>query len=225
MALVSCPECGKSNVSDTAISCPECGFAVKDYFDKIKKEEKRINEKNKISLPKEKIEKIKKLEKEKEEKETKSRLATRIKNSSKQIMGSLLGLFICLPITIICWCFSYHGDLGICIVIFGIATFGSAILLIDGIQEKVSATKDYEIAQKDFEKYRKLQDDKLKASREIGKAYVAQNKIIHPQCPLCGSRNTERISTINRTISVATVGFASSKIGKQYQCKNCKHKW
>ena len=47
MALVSCPECGKLNVSDTAISCPECGFAVKDYFDKIKKEEKRINEKNK----------------------------------------------------------------------------------------------------------------------------------------------------------------------------------
>lgn len=27
MALVICPECGKSNVSDTAVSCPECGFA------------------------------------------------------------------------------------------------------------------------------------------------------------------------------------------------------
>ena len=47
----------------------------------------------------------------------------------------------------------------------------------------------------------------------------------HPVCPMCGSKNTNRISTLNRAVSVGTLGLASSKIGKQYECKNCKHKW
>lgn len=45
------------------------------------------------------------------------------------------------------------------------------------------------------------------------------------KCPECGSKNVLKISTINRATSVAMVGVASSKIGKQYECKNCKHKW
>lgn len=40
-ALVKCPACGRDRVSDSAIACPECGFAIKQYFDKIKLEEKR----------------------------------------------------------------------------------------------------------------------------------------------------------------------------------------
>lgn len=46
-----------------------------------------------------------------------------------------------------------------------------------------------------------------------------------PKCPVCGSTNISKNSTFNGTVSVATVGLASSKIGKQYECKNCKHKW
>lgn len=46
-----------------------------------------------------------------------------------------------------------------------------------------------------------------------------------PACPVCGSRNVSRISTLNRSASVAAFGLASSKIGKQYECKSCKHKW
>ena len=44
-------------------------------------------------------------------------------------------------------------------------------------------------------------------------------------CPMCGSKKVKRIGTINRATSVATVGLASSKIGKQYECDDCKHKW
>lgn len=49
----------------------------------------------------------------------------------------------------------------------------------------------------------------------------------HPnvKCPTCGSTNIERISTINRAVSVGMLGLASDKIGKQFQCKNCKYKW
>lgn len=45
------------------------------------------------------------------------------------------------------------------------------------------------------------------------------------KCPVCGSQNVNRISTTGRLFSVATFGLASSKIGKQYECKRCKHKW
>lgn len=45
------------------------------------------------------------------------------------------------------------------------------------------------------------------------------------KCPVCGSTNVKRISDLNRTVSVATLGLASSKIGKQYECGKCKHKW
>ena len=44
-------------------------------------------------------------------------------------------------------------------------------------------------------------------------------------CPMCGSKKVKKIGTVNRAASVATVGLASSKIGKQYECDDCKHKW
>ena len=46
-----------------------------------------------------------------------------------------------------------------------------------------------------------------------------------PKCPTCQSTNIKKISTTNRLISVATLGLASSKIGKQFECKNCGYKW
>ncbi len=45
------------------------------------------------------------------------------------------------------------------------------------------------------------------------------------KCPVCGSTNVKKISSMGRFASVATFGLASSKIGKQYECKRCKHKW
>lgn len=44
-------------------------------------------------------------------------------------------------------------------------------------------------------------------------------------CPMCGSKKVKKIGTVNRAASVAAVGLASSKIGKQYECDDCKHKW
>lgn len=46
-----------------------------------------------------------------------------------------------------------------------------------------------------------------------------------PKCPYCKSTNIERITTIDRGVSVAAFGLASGKIGKQYKCRNCKHMW
>ena len=45
------------------------------------------------------------------------------------------------------------------------------------------------------------------------------------KCPICGSRDIERIGTGSRVASIAMVGIASGKVGKQYKCKYCKHMW
>lgn len=41
------------------------------------------------------------------------------------------------------------------------------------------------------------------------------------QCPYCKSWDTEAISTASRVASVALVGIASNKIGKNYHCNKC----
>lgn len=47
-----------------------------------------------------------------------------------------------------------------------------------------------------------------------------------PMCPICNSKQyVKRISNLSRFMSVSLFGFASSKMGKQYECVNCKHKW
>ncbi len=46
-----------------------------------------------------------------------------------------------------------------------------------------------------------------------------------PRCPTCGSTNVERISNINRGISVAMWGMMSKKINKSFKCKNCGYTW
>ena len=38
MALISCPECGRERVSDTANSCPGCGYNIAEHFKKSKDE-------------------------------------------------------------------------------------------------------------------------------------------------------------------------------------------
>ena len=40
MALITCPECGRENVSDTAQMCPSCGYGIKKHFDILKSEQK-----------------------------------------------------------------------------------------------------------------------------------------------------------------------------------------
>lgn len=45
------------------------------------------------------------------------------------------------------------------------------------------------------------------------------------RCPVCNSKHVKKISTANRVASVATLGLASGKIGKQYECDICHHRW
>lgn len=43
-----------------------------------------------------------------------------------------------------------------------------------------------------------------------------------PKCPLCGSTNLKKLSALDRGASAFMWGLGSNKIGKTYECKNCK---
>lgn len=106
-----------------------------------------------------------------------------------------------------------------------LAAFISLGYLISGISQKNTAKNDLEIAKRSIIEYENNISERIQEAIKQNQAYVEKQALKHPTCPLCGSNNTERISTLSKAISVGTIGLASSKIGKQYQCKNCKHKW
>lgn len=221
MALIKCPECGKENVSDSAVSCPECGYAIKAHFERIHLEEQKAVE-EKALLAKQEAEKQHHKETEKErQQEAVETLEKQIHKSSSEIKKSIIGLIISLPLTILFFYLSEHGSFGLEIIICGIAAFVSGVFLVSGINEKNTASSDLEVAKQNIDAYEEGVEKRRKAYAAQSQVYAAQ----HPKCPVCGSTRTERIGTMNRAVSVAAVGLASSKIGKQYECKNCKHKW
>lgn len=93
-----------------------------------------------------------------------------------------------------------------------------------------------EIRKAIFEKYIKnnplyseeaVKDREEKESRErlnLPSSYKPKEGNI-PKCPICGSTNIKRITTANRAVSVLTLGILSGKIGKNYECLDCKAKW
>lgn len=224
MALVNCPECGRINVSNTAVSCPDCGFAIKDYYDTIKLEEQRLQEEKAQQEKREAEERHRRETAGERQKETIASLEKQIENSSKEIRNGTIGLCISVPLAILSFALSSNGSLGVLIVISVLAAIISLVFVVSGINEKKTTISDLGTAKRNLDEYEKNLNARIEAMVAQGQAYAAKNPK-HPKCPICGSTNTERISTLNRTVSVAAVGLASSKIGKQYQCKHCKHKW
>ena len=96
-----------------------------------------------------------------------------------------------------------------------------AIIYLSNYFKKV---QDYDLAQNNPQAYqKKLQDEaKARQARAEAERIRLQNA---PKCPHCNSTDIEKITTMDRGISIAMVGLASGKIGKQYKCKKCKHMW
>lgn len=46
MSLVTCPECGRKNVSDSAEACPECGYGIKKHFESVNEAEEKARKKD-----------------------------------------------------------------------------------------------------------------------------------------------------------------------------------
>ena len=240
MALVKCPECGKENVSDTAESCPECGYAIKEHFARIARKEQLIEQENQFELKR-------KQESDKLQAELNQKLSE-IDNmdypKKPTFFGQLFhsegggnGLsYSTLIALIFSFLLGFVSKFFIVIFVLLLVLWTPFWLFITYGDYK-SMLSLYEYKTSDFEKYK--QDKKAMIKKEYdnysynmaryGSRIAPMPKISTPnnqmKCPVCGSTNISKISTLNRTVSVATVGLASSKIGKQYECKSCKHKW
>ena len=46
-----------------------------------------------------------------------------------------------------------------------------------------------------------------------------------PECPTCHSKRIQRISGLERGISILGLGIFSKKINKSYKCKSCGYTW
>ncbi len=89
-------------------------------------------------------------------------------------------------------------------------------------QERITAERRNEAAKRERESAERARAAEAKKREEQKrKLEIAKNL----KCPICGSRDIERIGTGSRIASVAMVGLASGKAGKQYKCKYCKHMW
>lgn len=76
--------------------------------------------------------------------------------------------------------------------------------------------QEHERKQKALETARQV--EKWKAKQQEQQDLASGKRVV---CPYCKSTNTEKISTLNRAVSISIVGAASSKLGKQWHCKNC----
>ena len=112
---------------------------------------------------------------------------------------------------------------GVILIIFGIVIIGITLgIYFRGLSR-------YNIQKNNPELYNKMIAEETRRGQERYRAQKQAEEIRLsklPECPICTSKtNVRRISSIDRGVSVAMVGLASSKIGKQYECTRCKHKF
>lgn len=201
MALINCPECGKQNISDTALACPQCGFAVREYTEIRQREQTKglqfeaRKQKAAIEYIKQEISKCNKL----------------MCIAAFTGAGSfLLALFnkgvnsVVMPCFIVFWSMV-------------VSIFMSSIV---GIKRH----NDMTLIENDFHEFERQIQKRNRANTKYQLAIKAAMNALPHKCPVCGSTDINRISENSRAFSVAVFGLASSKIGKQYECKSCKHK-
>lgn len=213
MALIKCPECGRDNVSDTAETCPQCGYGIKKHFDKIREDQEKRK---------------RQLEEELKQKNEYQGKLDKIQTPNKPHLG---GLFYFSLIWIAFWIIAIkltssdfdvdyaaiYGD--VFLIIIGI---GLLIVSVTSLSKKKAM---YALSQKDFIKYQETYLSEKEQKQAELEAFKESRTKSSPVCPVCGSKKTTRITTANRMVSVGMVGIASSQIGKQYKCLNCKHQW
>lgn len=228
MALIKCPECNR-DVSENAEICPNCGLSIKEY----QKSKEKANE---IKLAKERL--IAEMNKKLEEIDSlpfpdKPTYFDIIKSDNNWLIFISLFTFI-LSLIIFFSSLIAFGKFDGLSAAFAVLSIIVTLVFYYGInnvyKEKLSIYNN-------FEKYKTTEKKRIKENYEysiesIIEKYGREKNVnekfvsyVGLKCPVCGSLSVKRISTVSRLTSVAMVGIASSKIGKQYQCNNCKHKW
>lgn len=219
MALIECPECGRENVSDSAEACPDCGYGIKAHFDKIKQEEELRKLEEKRRKEREELE-------EERAKEEQAMLDSMPAPQKPFPWHPLLGVFFAAGAIFM----FYIGS-----ILLGLFEgFIAFVLIIGGYSNYQDKKRIYETSLQNMERAKR----EALALERINQALAAEQnaKIMNAvtpfkevkngvRCPMCGKNAGKKISTTNRAVSVAAVGLASGKIGKQYKCSSCGHMW
>ena len=71
------------------------------------------------------------------------------------------------------------------------------------------------------------QNDANTHNQEVAERMAREMELLFPtaKCPTCGSTSVEKITTTSRVVSTATLGIASSNLGKTMKCNKCGYKW
>ena len=217
MSLVICPSCGRKNVSDTTEMCPGCGYNIKKHFSQKKVGKKDSSDdyikfqlKQDILSEEQIMERLEKQNMEHLEKQLSDEWKVKIIATLLAIIGIIIGIA------------SYHFKAnGVLIALsFGVAAFCIAGLVMSSgsIEQMERELSLMQTSYKEWERQKNIQ-----SMKEV--ELFALKEATAPRCPHCNSTNIKQISMLNRMISVEIFGLASSKIGKQFECKNCKYKW
>lgn len=215
MALIKCPECGRENISDVAESCPSCGYRVKEHFEK--KIAERENYENKLKQA---------IESKQREINERQKLEHRINSvpmPKKPIVNRGFIVYVLIAIVFFSWVMLYvPGTPNVAGWVMVICVFVIAPIIIYCPAYFVQR-KRYKFAQENFTEYQRMIVEEQETRVKRAEKERRERKI--PRCPHCNSSEFERITTVDRMLSVGMVGLASGKIGKQYKCSKCNHMW
>lgn len=222
MALIKCPECGRENVSSSAVSCPGCGYGISAHFEAIRAAE----EAERLKEEADRQEEIEKEQSQKREKEAFERRLQSVEMPEKPKVSKAYFLYLGIVIVYLIGVLmndydntiNNSGYWKLALMMIAVPTAYNGWLYINRLQYykmAIANPKQYRI-NKVLHEDARMEYQKMARVAEISKS---------PICPNCHSHRTERIGVISRVASVAAIGLASSKIGKQYRCKNCKHMW
>lgn len=239
MSLINCPEC-KKGVSDSAEACPNCGFGIKEYIlaekRKIEYAEKQKIYNDKIDLEKEKLKaelnlKLKEVDDEKKPNEPKLFEYLNIFSGlNLAIVSIILLLFFITYISkayifVVLTALALVAGIGVIVffVFIGYSDYESAVSLYNKQMTNWDEYKDNK-KKKIINEYNSMAYNMaMYNQRETPFSYEKNESNL--KCPICNSTDVTRVTTMNRAASVAMVGIASGKIGKQYKCNNCNHLW
>ncbi len=137
---------------------------------------------------------------------------------------SFIIVLVCISLFLaILLCSADYEDVASLLLTFALPII--VILCISYKNEKKEYQRSCELLEKDPEQYKRELENRAKFHAEVVEHLREERERTKVKCPNCGSTDVERISTSSRMLSVAMVGLASGKIGKQYKCNYCKHMW
>lgn len=228
MALIKCPECGRENVSNSAEACPNCGFRIREYYQKIKDKQEKLE---KQKLAEEQLQKFKNEQKEKKIQRIKS--IPKPDRPKYSIVAAICGILcILLGRNSVATTDKYnvansiaHGN-GDPVFEGWYLIIGGVVILGIGFYFFIKKVKAYKLAKNDFETYQKevvkQQDEEM--LRYVNEIEEKMNTMV--KCPTCGSINIEKISAASKAGKVALFGvLVAGSVSKTFHCKSCGYKW